>query len=259
MALRVFISYTHDSSEHEAQMWELSERLRKQGVECHIDQEEQSPVDGWPLWCSNQIESADFVLVVCTKTYRSRYGGQGTEGKGRGGNWEGLLIRQSIYDARGKNRKFIPLLVSSSDIEHIPKELRGPSHYDLSADHGYDDLYRLITGQPERRPSRVASQVRTMPPMATLERKSPLSSEHPAATSPKQLFTVPMMENPFFTGREEILDELENTLYGKGIAALTGLGRCWQDADGRGVCLPSSRRLRRGNVAQSGKSGDFDR
>jgi hypothetical protein len=144
MALHVFISYTHDSPEHEAQMWKLCERLRKDGVECHIDLHEQSPMEGWPLWCSSQIEKADFVLVVCTETYEYRYRGEGTEGKGHGGNWEGLLIRQSIYDVRGKNRKFVPLVVSSHDKKYIPKELRGPTYYDLSQGGWYDELFRAV-------------------------------------------------------------------------------------------------------------------
>jgi hypothetical protein len=42
--------------------------------------------------------------------------------------------------------------------------------------------------------------------------------------TPKQLFTVPLPENPFFTGREDVLDELKKTLDERGIAALTGLG-----------------------------------
>ena len=40
----------------------------------------------------------------------------------------------------------------------------------------------------------------------------------------KQLFTVPLPENPFFTGREEVLEELKKTLEERGVAALTGLG-----------------------------------
>jgi tetratricopeptide (TPR) repeat protein len=215
---RVFISYTHDTTQHEAHMWDLSEQLRQDGVECHIDQEEQSPVGGWPSWCSEQIEKADFVLVVCTETYGQRYRGEGTEGKGRGGNWEGLLIRQSIYDVRGKNSKFVPVIVSSSDTEHIPKELRGPTHYDVSRDDGYDDLFRLITGQPERRPSEVAREVRRM---ATVVQKQPPKRE---PTPGKQLFTVPFPPNPFFTGREDALDGLKTTLEANGIAAVTGLG-----------------------------------
>ena len=45
-----------------------------------------------------------------------------------------------------------------------------------------------------------------------------------ASKPPKQLFTVPLPENPFFTGREEVLAELKKTLDERGIAALTGLG-----------------------------------
>ncbi len=40
----------------------------------------------------------------------------------------------------------------------------------------------------------------------------------------KPLFTVPLPENPFFTGREAVLEELKKTLDKSGIAALTGLG-----------------------------------
>ena len=35
---------------------------------------------------------------------------------------------------------------------------------------------------------------------------------------------MPLPENPFFTGREEVLEELKKTLDERGIAALTGLG-----------------------------------
>ncbi|MGO9518966.1 MAG: tetratricopeptide repeat protein [Candidatus Korobacteraceae bacterium] len=215
---RVFISYTHDTPEHEGHMWDLSEQLRSDGVECHIDQEEQSPAGGWPSWCSDQIKKADSVLIVCTETYGQRYEGKGTEGKGRGGNWEGLLIRQSIYNVRGQNSKFIPVIVAASDAAYIPTELQGPTHYDLSTDDGYDDLLRLITGQPKRRPSEVAREVRRMTP---LEQKT---LRKQATTPPKQLFTVPFRPNPFFTGREDALDGLKKTLDSSGIAALTGMG-----------------------------------
>ena len=40
----------------------------------------------------------------------------------------------------------------------------------------------------------------------------------------KQVFTVPLPQNPFFTGREKVLEELKKTLDERGIAALTGLG-----------------------------------
>ena len=60
---KVFISYSHDSKGHKNRVFELSERLRSEGVDCHMDQYEMSPAEGWPKWMRNQIRWADFVLV----------------------------------------------------------------------------------------------------------------------------------------------------------------------------------------------------
>ena len=74
--MRVFISYSHDSAEHLDRIWDLCERLRKDGIDCRIDQHEFSPPEGWPRWCRNQVQESQFVLVVCTKTYERRYEGK---------------------------------------------------------------------------------------------------------------------------------------------------------------------------------------
>src|SRR5271157_6634532 len=76
MAPRVFISYTHDDQDHMDRVWNLSERLRGDGVDCHIDQQEEAPAEGWPRWCRNQVQEAQFVLVVCSETYQRRYAGK---------------------------------------------------------------------------------------------------------------------------------------------------------------------------------------
>ena len=43
----------------------LSNRLRADGIDCHIDQYELSPPEGWPRWMIKQISKATFVLVLC--------------------------------------------------------------------------------------------------------------------------------------------------------------------------------------------------
>jgi len=73
MAIRVFISYSHDSPQHMNRVWDLSERLRSDGIDCRIDQHEAAPEEGWPNWCKRQIKDAGFVLVACTETYLRRY------------------------------------------------------------------------------------------------------------------------------------------------------------------------------------------
>jgi len=59
--VRVFTSYSHDSTEHEERVLALSNRLRIDGVDSIIDQYE-SPPEGWPIWMERQFDEADFVL-----------------------------------------------------------------------------------------------------------------------------------------------------------------------------------------------------
>ena len=103
----------------------LSNRLRSEGIDCRIDQYEQSPAEGWPLWCDSQVEKSDFVLVACTETYLRRFKGEEAPGIGLGATWEGHIITQELYNAQGKNTKFIPIIFSAQDTAYIPVILQG--------------------------------------------------------------------------------------------------------------------------------------
>jgi hypothetical protein len=164
MAPKVFISYSHDSQEHKKRVSELADRLRDDGIDCIIDRYEPSPAEGWHRWMLNQIEVADFVLVVCTERYSQRFRGREESGKGRGVTWEGGVIIQELYDAQGQNSKFIPVVFTSEDIEFIPSPLRSTSNYDLSTLNGYELIYRQLTNQPEMLKPDLGS-LRTLPPL----------------------------------------------------------------------------------------------
>lgn len=144
---KVFISYSHDSPEHRRCVLDLSERLRADGIDCHIDQYESSPPEGWPQWMITNIERADFLLVVCTETYARRVSGQEAEGAGLGARWEGKLIIQKLYEASA-NDKVIPVVFSPQCRRHIPSFLRNTTDYDLSSKDGYERLSRHLTNQP---------------------------------------------------------------------------------------------------------------
>lgn len=126
----VFISYTHDSVEHKNKVLRLADRLCSEGVDCHIDQYETSPPEGWARWMANQVENADFVLVVCTEIYERRINGN-----------------EDLYDGAARNTKFVPIVFSSEDGKFIPKILRGATYYRVDSEDGYDDLYRRLTDQ----------------------------------------------------------------------------------------------------------------
>ena len=210
--MRVFISYSHDSAEHLDRVWDLCERLRNDGIDCRIDQHVFSPPEGWPRWCRDQVQESQFVLVVCTETYEQRYEGKAPAGEGKGAKWEGFITTLELYEAEGKNTKFIPIVFSPQDAQHVPLEFRSATRYDLSTADAYDNLFRHLTNQPARKKSEVAPQIKAMPP---LERKQQF-------TGPP--WNVPIPRNPFFTGREGVLGDVERELRAGGLVALTGMG-----------------------------------
>jgi hypothetical protein len=96
-----------------------------------------------------------------------------------GGTWEGHIITQDLYDAQGRNTKFIAILFSKEDEQFVPKPLRSTSRYQLSEN--YDQLYRRLTNQPlismpalsgvKPMPAR-----ESLPPLPSLERKLDLQT-----------------------------------------------------------------------------------
>ncbi|MFL5538450.1 MAG: SEFIR domain-containing protein, partial [Longimicrobiaceae bacterium] len=146
-APNVFISYSHDSPEHRIEVLGLSNRLREDGVDAHLDWYEDSPPEGWPAWMQTQIRNATFVVVVCTEVYRRRAMGEEAAGRGLGVRWESGAITQAIFDSEGKNYKFIPVILRDSDRAAIPDYLRGATFYNVGESDGYEALLRHLTRQ----------------------------------------------------------------------------------------------------------------
>jgi len=220
-----FISYSHDSLEHSDRVREFSDRLRADGIDCALDQYEVSPPEGWPRWMDKQIRNADFVLMVCTETYYRRVMGEEEPGKGLGVRWEGNLIYQHIYNPGTVNQRFIPVLLESSEVGHIPAPVQGASYYFAQTEEGYEELYRRLTQQPEhKKPElgkvRVFDEAQKLPSLEPKERKQDFFAA--------SLTNLPFERNPFFTGREQILKDLHDA-FAKGptqvISGLGGLGK----------------------------------
>ncbi len=184
----VFISYAHEPEPHNEKVFELSERLRSEGVDCSIDQYEVSPPEGWPRWSSNQIQQSDFVLVVCTETYKRRFEGSEIRGTGPGAKWEGAIINQELYDSEGRNTKFIPIVFNRDDVKHIPVEVKGGTYYILDSDSEYEDLYRHLTNQPKA-VKRELGHLRSLPPKS---RRGTFTSTQPVSAGP----SIPTSKTP---------------------------------------------------------------
>ena len=166
---RVFISYAHepDDPAHGERVLAVADRLRDDGLESRLDQYVDVPKKGWRLWMEDEIEAADFVLMVATATYERRRRGKeergGNPGGGKGVRWEGAIIGQALYEARLENTKFIPVVFAEDDRKHVAPFLRDFPTYSVATEQGYDTLYRRLTGQPELEAPPIG-EIRERPP-----------------------------------------------------------------------------------------------
>jgi archaellum biogenesis ATPase FlaH len=141
---KVYISYTHDSQEQKDRVLDLADSLWSKGINCSIDQYEESPKDGWLRWMWTEIERADFVLIICTEKYLNRFRSKEDYKDGRFTSWEGGIIIQELFD--GENTKFIPIIFQDEDVQFIPTPLR-TTYYNVHTIEGIDLLYRRLTNQ----------------------------------------------------------------------------------------------------------------
>ena len=122
----VLISYSRDSELHIAKVRQLADTLRQAGVKVEIDQylPTQGPREGWPRWMTRMIESAAWILVICTETYRRRFDGQERPGLGKGATWEALLLQMVLYEAQTQNDRLVPVVFDDEPESSIPRVLR---------------------------------------------------------------------------------------------------------------------------------------
>jgi SEFIR domain len=144
-APRVFISYSHDSAEHERRVLALANQLRREGVDAIIDQYEQFPREARPSWCAAEIRKATFVLTICTETYLRRVNGEKEPGIEHGVLRETRLIKDHPYAAGSVRRKFVPVLFADGSRDHVPDPVKGANIYQVEVADSYEDLYRLLT------------------------------------------------------------------------------------------------------------------
>jgi SEFIR domain/VHL beta domain len=148
-AKRVFVSYSHESEEHAARVLAFGARLLKEGVDATVDQFTKEPAGGWPLWMEQQIEAADFVVMICTAIYRQRVEHPERTKAGAGVFWEANLVRNAIYASKGADTRFMPAYFGEDGEANILTLLQGGSRYQIDSAAGYEALYRRLTSQPK--------------------------------------------------------------------------------------------------------------
>ena len=152
---RALISYSWDGDDHKAWVKSFAERLITAGVDVILDRWAVAPGDQLPVFMERAISDSDFVLVICTPSYRKR------SDERRGGvGYEGNIITSEIF-YRGNHEKFIPIFRCGSWGDGEPTDaaaawIRGKYYIDLSGDPYSEDNYRELVstlfGQRETAP-----------------------------------------------------------------------------------------------------------
>jgi hypothetical protein len=139
------VSYSHDDDEHRARVLQLVQELRAHGIDCILDRF-VDPTD-WALWMETELRKRDWVLVVATDIYQTRARGEEKPGRGLGASWEYGVIRQTLYEARGGDPKFVPIVFGRHNVKYIPEALRGRTYYDVSDAATRTTLFDKLAGR----------------------------------------------------------------------------------------------------------------
>jgi RNA polymerase sigma factor (sigma-70 family) len=148
---KAFISYSWDDLTHKTWVREFASGLRKDGIETILDQWHSTPGEQLPLFMEQAVRDNDFVLVVCTPKYKTKY-----DNRAAGVGYEGDIIQGEIF-VKNNHRKFIPILRRGNWEDVAPSALLGSYYIDLrdgsSYASNYEDLVLTLQGRRPQPPT----------------------------------------------------------------------------------------------------------
>jgi hypothetical protein len=162
---RVFISYAHDSTEHQDLVRQFATFLQcRLGVEVFFDQWVDGHRLDWSLWASQHLTKADFVLAIASPDYKRRAEGDEVADIGRGSQFEAAMIRDNLTkDLPRATRRILPVVLPGRRVEEIPSFLNAHSttRYEISEFtlEGAADLLAAFTGVPRFAPPEIGEWV----------------------------------------------------------------------------------------------------
>jgi hypothetical protein len=156
---------------------------------------------------ARRIREAEFVVVACTETYYRRAMGMEKAGVGQGAAWESQIITQELYDAQGRNDKFIPIVFDEAARRFIPDFLRPYTTPNVSTEDGFVELLRILTDQPAYVPPPLGERI-SLPPITAARAASASSCR---VDSSGDLVLLHPTDNGFFWVDAEQITEDANT------------------------------------------------
>lgn len=142
---KVFISYSHDSAAHKQWVLEFATTLRNRGVDVILDQWDLKPGDDLPEFMEQNLVSAAFAVMVCTKRYVTK------ANAGEGGVGYEKMIMTSSSLSKISDNKVIPIIRENGE-HKVPTFLKTKLYIDFSSDEdiefSFDELLRVVLNAP---------------------------------------------------------------------------------------------------------------
>ncbi len=132
----VFISYSWEDEEHKDWAMQLVDRLIADGVDAHIDRYELAFGDRLPHFMEQEITNADYVLIICTPSYKEK-----ADKRKSGVGYEGHIISAELVENHNE-KKFIPIIRKGGVRESFPIYLSGKLGIDFKDNNKFEENYK---------------------------------------------------------------------------------------------------------------------
>ncbi|MEX1367196.1 MAG: NACHT domain-containing protein, partial [Nannocystaceae bacterium] len=148
-AVRVFVSYSHETRSQDLKVQALAVELEEAGFSVFCDQTVDPP-DSWSKLIEREFRRADVLLCVCTATYSRRVDSGVPGGQGRGVTQEGSMIHNEVYDLKMRTDRFRVLHLEGTTVV-VPTTLGGKGTHVLRWPSKRDELYVALRRPTNRR------------------------------------------------------------------------------------------------------------
>ena len=155
---KVFISYSWDNELHKKWVLNLSEDLRKNGVETILDRYELIAGKNLSHFMEESIETADKVLIIFTELYKNK-----ASGRTGGAGIEYSILNSEVCENIVGNTKYIPILRSGSTKESIPLFMRQYIAVYMLEDSQYEEHLKEILHAIFEKPMIKKSEIGSIP------------------------------------------------------------------------------------------------
>jgi len=117
--LRVFISYSRSSPEHELWVEQLGTYLRHNGVDARLDIWHLRRGMDLPQFMTNELALADRVILISDEKYAEK-----ADGRVGGVGWETMIVQGDLAQLPPESTKYL-VIVRGQHVEHsLPKYLK---------------------------------------------------------------------------------------------------------------------------------------